>query len=231
MDTREPASRRTFLISSAAAAGAGLLTASTKLFAEEAKEDVGPAEDLMREHGGLNRILLIYEEGIRRLRANRDINPDVLKKSATIIRTFIENYHEKLEEEFVFPRLKKVEKLADTVDILDKQHKAGRKLTAAIEKLATTPALKLESDRHKLIESLQAFIRMYRPHESREDTIVFPEFHKMLKPKEYDELGDKFEDREHKLFGKEGFEGVVVEIEKLEKLYDIYDLSKFTPAT
>lgn len=231
MDTHEKASRRIFLLSSAVV-GAGLLPSSSALFAGESKkaaEDVGPAEDLMREHGGLNRILLIYEEGVRRLRANRDTDPDVIKKSATIIRTFIENYHEKLEEEFIFPRLKKAGKLTDTVDILDKQHKAGRKLTAAIEKLATTSSVKFESDRHKLIDSLEAFIRMYRPHESREDTVVFPEFHKMMAPKEYDELGDKFEDREHQLFGKEGFEGVIVQIESLEKSYNIYDLSKFTP--
>jgi hypothetical protein len=32
-------------------------------------EEVGAAEDLMRDHGVLNRILLIYEEGLRRLTA------------------------------------------------------------------------------------------------------------------------------------------------------------------
>jgi hemerythrin-like domain-containing protein len=159
------------------------------------------------------------------------VQPDVLKKSATIIRTFIENYHEKLEEEFIFPRMKKSGKLVPLVEVLEKQHKAGRKLTGTIEKLATQTSIKVESDRQKLIYALESFIRMYRPHESREDTILFPEFHKMMSEKEYDKLGEQFEDREHKLFGKEGFEGVVVQIENLEKAYDIHDLSKFTPAT
>jgi len=229
----ETSDRRNFLVGTVIGATGLLLNGPIALAKEDEKkeEDVGPAEDLMREHGGLNRILLIYEEGLRRIRGNEDVQPDVLKKSATIIRTFIENYHEKLEEEFIFPRMRRAGKLAELVDVLEKQHKAGRKLTATIEKLSTQAAIKHDSDKRKLMGALEAFIRMYRPHESREDTILFPEFHKMMSEKEYDELGEQFEDREHKLFGKEGFEGVVVQIENLEKTYDIYDLSKFTPAT
>jgi hemerythrin-like domain-containing protein len=231
MDTRACSDRRTFLVGTVVGASSLLLQGQIGLAKEEKEEDVGPAEDLMREHGGLNRILLIYEEGLRRIKGNLDVQPDVLKKSATIIRTFIENYHEKLEEEFIFPRMKKSGKLVPLVEVLEKQHKAGRKLTGTIEKLATQTSIKVESDRQKLIYALESFIRMYRPHESREDTILFPEFHKMMSEKEYDKLGEQFEDREHKLFGKEGFEGVVVQIENLEKAYDIHDLSKFTPAT
>src|SRR5437868_12741073 len=33
---------------------------------DSGEDDVAPAEDLMREHGVLNRILLVYEESIRR---------------------------------------------------------------------------------------------------------------------------------------------------------------------
>lgn len=71
---------------------------------------------------------------------------------------------------------------------------------------------------------------MYRPHEAREDTVVFSEFKTTLTQKEYDKLGEEFEDKEHELFGKEGFEGVLVQIADIEKSLGIYDLSKFTPA-
>lgn len=227
-------SRRDFFFATAAI-GSGLLIASQPLLAraKPAKKvvaEVGPAEDLMREHGGLNRILLIYEDGIHRLEAKKDFNPDILKKSATIIRTFIEDYHEKLEEDFIFPRLRKAGKLVDLVNTLETQHKAGRKLTSTIENLSTQSGIKNETDRELLRSSMAAFIRMYRPHESREDTILFPAFHESMSEKEYDEYGEKFEEREHKLFGKEGFEGVVKQIEDLEKSFGLYDLSQFTPA-
>ena len=42
-------------------------------------------------------------------------------------------------------------------------------------------------------------------------------------------LGDQFEDKEHDLFGREGFEGIIVQIAEIEKALGIYDLSKFTP--
>ena len=227
--------RRQFVLSGALA-GVGALTLTAPLMAlakesEKKKEqvEVGPAEDLMREHGGLNRILLIYEEGLRRLDGKGDFDPGSIQQSAAIIRTFIENYHEKLEEEFILPRMRKLGKLVSLVDTLEAQHKAGRKLTEKIEKLATVSGLKVASDRETLIASMQAFIRMYRPHESREDTILFPAFHESMTEKEYDKLGDQFEDREHKLFGKAGFEGVVVHISEIEKSLGIYELSQFTP--
>jgi hemerythrin-like domain-containing protein len=192
-------------------------------------EEVSPVEDLMREHGGLNRILLIYEEGLRRFRSKEDFDPALLKRAATLIHDFIEGYHEKLEEEHLFPRLKKAGRMTNTVDTLLAQHRAGRKLTQTILTLSTAAHFKNPRDMTTLEDAMTQFIRMYRPHEAREDTVVFPEFKKTLTPKEYDKLGDLFEDREHELFGKEGFDGVVAKIAEVEKSLDIYDLSRFTP--
>src|SRR5947209_2159498 len=42
---------------------------------DKAAEEVAAAEDLMREHGVLNRVLLIYEEGLRRLRGRDEVAP------------------------------------------------------------------------------------------------------------------------------------------------------------
>src|SRR2546421_15409 len=78
--------------------------ASVKKKKEEEKEEeenVAPPEDLMREHGLLNRVLLIYEEVIRRIDGKEQFDPAALTSSAGIIRDFIENYHEKLEEDYL----------------------------------------------------------------------------------------------------------------------------------
>jgi hemerythrin-like domain-containing protein len=185
----------------------------------------------MREHGGLNRILLIYDEVLRRFHVQESFDPALLKRSAEVIHHFIEGYHEKLEEEYIFPRLKKAGHLVDTVDVLLAQHRAGRKLTETILGLSTAAHIKNAQDVKTLESAMTQFIRMYRPHEAREDTVVFPEFKKTLTQKEYDKLGDVFEDREHELFGKEGFDGIIVKVTEIEKALGIYDLSKFTPKT
>ena len=183
----------------------------------------------MREHGVLKRVLLVYGEAIRRIGANEDLPPETVMDSAKIIRNFIEDYHEKLEEDFLFPRFKKAGKLIDLVDVLLQQHQSGRKVTDITMQFATRQALKNSDDRRKLADSLRQFIRMYNPHEAREDTILFPEFRKVVSKNEYDSLGEDFEKKEHELFGEDGFEKMVDKVAGIEKKLGVYDLAQFTP--
>jgi hemerythrin-like domain-containing protein len=196
---------------------------------EETEEDVSPPEDLMREHGALNRILLIYEESIRRLDTGQSFPIEVVASGADIIRRFIEQYHEKLEEDFLFPRFEKANQLVELVATLRRQHAAGRVLTDGILRLATASAIHRPEDRKELASSLGKFIRMYRPHEAREDTVLFPAFRRIVAPKDLDALGEQFEDTEHRLFGNPGFEGIVEKVSGLEKHLGTYDLDAFTP--
>lgn len=187
---------------------------------EHEDDDVAPPEDLMREHGALNRILLVYEESARRIEAGAALPPDALANAAGIIRRFVEDYHEKLEEDFLFPRFEKAGKLVDLVATLRKQHQAGRRLTADIQRIGAQPAV---------VPALRSFVRMYRPHEAREDTVLFPALRSVVSAKEFHDLGEQFEDKEHALFGKDGFEGIVAEVAHIEETLGIADLNQFTP--
>src|SRR4051812_18631507 len=88
---RRGASRRHIL-----AAGALLLPATvfgkppTPTPTKEKEEEVTPLEDLMREHGVLDRILLVYDEVGRRLAEKRDFPADVIPHAARLVRRFIE---------------------------------------------------------------------------------------------------------------------------------------------
>jgi hemerythrin-like domain-containing protein len=192
------------------------------------EEEVGAAEDLMREHGVLNRILLIYEEGLRRLRLKEDVTPDVFHKPATLVRKFVEDYHEKLEEKFIFPEFEKARKLVDLVKVLRQQHEAGRKVTDVILRNAVADRFRKEDARKEIVRSCAAFIRMYRPHEAREDTVLFPALHKIVPAKRLKDLGEQFEKEEDRLFGEEGFEKTVEQVAVIEKQLGIYDLAQFT---
>ena len=225
-------SRRGFLRMAAPAGSAALLPSAQLLASQtkkkqEAEEEVSTNEDLMREHGILKRVLLAYDKIIRRIRARQDFPPQSVTDGATIIRKFIEDYHEKLEEDHLFPRFRKAAKLVDLVDILYGQHQAGRRLTDRI--LATAGALKTRDDHNRLAGDLEAFNRMYAPHEAREDTILFPELHKIVSPHEYDAMGEQFESIERKTFGGDGFDIYVDKAAALERSLGIYDLAQFTP--
>ena len=223
------AQRRQIVLGGAAVGVAAALSLWPHRAVGEKEEEISPVEDLMREHGVLRRVLLVYEASLDRL-AKGDASPlPTVVKAADIVRHFIEDYHEKLEEEFLFPRFEKAGKHADLVQTLRTQHQRGRALTDVLRQLAQGGAA-TDDERSRLRDNIQAFIRMYRPHAAREDTVLFPAFGQLVSEKEYDKLGDQFEDREHQLFGAAGFFGVVDQVAELEKALDIYDLNRVTPA-
>ena len=207
------------------AAGSGLVLARAVAAAgkKEKEPEVGPGEDLMREHGVLRRVMFLYDDAARRLESGEKPPLDALAAGAGIVRHVIEEYHEKLEEKFIFPRMEKAKKLAELTAILRRQHEAGRTVTASILKLCDG------SDGKQLAEQLRVFNRMYRPHAAREDTLLFPAFHDLLGEKAYKELGDQFEDEEKKQLGNEGFEGAVAQVARLEEQFGFTDLDQFTP--
>jgi hemerythrin-like domain-containing protein len=190
---------------------------------------VTPPEDLMREHGVLKRVLLIYREGIRRVQASEQLPADALNAGASIIRSFIEDYHEKLEEQYVFPKLEQAGKLTDVTSVLRTQHSRGRVLTDRVVAATSAGTALDQAKREALVQDMSAFIRMYEPHEAREDTVVFPTLRQVVPAKEFREMADIFEDEEHRRFGQAGFEGVVDKVADIEKSLGIYDLSQFTP--
>ena len=129
--------------------------------------------------------------------------------------TFGEEYHEKqLEEAYLFPAVKKAGgAAAGEIDTLLAQHQRGREITDYI--LAVTQKA-VGTGAEPLARTLEAFALMYEEHAAREDTIVFPAWKKALSPNQLDEMGDLFEDIEHKTFGKDGFDDAVEQIGAIE---------------
>jgi hemerythrin-like domain-containing protein len=196
---------------------------------DEGEEDVTPPEDLMREHGVLKRIMLVYDEVLRRMQAKQDFPPDALADAAGMVRSFVEDYHEKLEEDYLFPRFEKANKLVELVKVLRAQHQAGRRVTDVVLQRANASALRDSDNVARVTTAMREFNRMYAPHEAREDTVLFPAFRSLVSANEYASLGEDFEKKENQLFGHEGFERMVDKVGGIEKKLGIYDLAQFTP--
>lgn len=197
---------------------------------EEKDKEVTAVEDLMREHGVLRRALFVYSEMVSRLRNNpSEVPPDALHKTAKLFRTFGEDYHErKLEETHIFPVVKKAAGApAGLIDVLIEQHNRGRDATDYI--LDLTKAAKFSPENAAvLVNALTVFVRMYRPHAAREDTVVFPAWKQILTAEQLDEMNDKFEDIEHEMFGEDGFDKTVRQISEIEAELGLADLTQFT---
>jgi hemerythrin-like domain-containing protein len=190
-------------------------------------EEFNPPENLMREHGVLARILLIYEAGLRKFDAGEDFDPSPIANAGRIVREYIEDYHERLEEEVVFPRFKRAGRLLALVNVLSDQHRAGRRLTDIVLQTALTGRKDAE-DRRRLVHAMQSFIAMYRPHTAREDTVLLPMLKDLFTPGEYEDLAAKVEKSGRRYFVGSRFDGVVQQVASFEIAMGINDLTQYT---
>jgi hemerythrin-like domain-containing protein len=242
--SQNPLPRRSFLQATGKFAAAAtvlpttLLAQKTTAPEQHEHDDISTNEGLMREHGIAKRVLVMYEEVIRRIDANQDFPPQTVIDSTGIIRKYIENFHEKLEEEHIFPLFRQyycrddvlrlyAQKLLALVNVLQEQHQAGRRLTDRI--LANLTSLKTADERRKLAQHLRAYVRMYTPHHAREDTVLFPALHVITTRQQYEDLREKFKEIERKIFGGDAFDIYLDQVTAFEKRLGVYDLAQFTP--
>jgi hemerythrin-like domain-containing protein len=185
----------------------------------------------MREHGVLRRALLVFLEVVPKLRQNvAGVDAAALQQTAKLFRTFGEDYHERmLEEQHIFPLIRKQgPELKRYADILVEQHNRGREVTDYVLAVTNGPRISV-AHVEPLAKVLETFVLMYQNHAAREDTIVFPAWKKNFTNKQLDEISDQFEDIEHKMFGKDGFEDAEKKIGKIEGDLGFADLAQFTP--
>jgi len=178
-------------------------------------------EDLFgAQHAAVGRMLLIYREMVRRIKNDQPIPPEALEKTLRISREFMQNFHEKLEEKYVFPRFVAAGAQRELVEILLKQHREGGKV---LDELIAVAREKVP-DRARTAALLSSLIQIYRPHKEREDAVLFPALAGLLTPLQYGELRRDLGAEETKVFGKNGLRDTVNEVAATEKLLGIYEL-------
>ncbi len=106
LPTRDPGKRRQFLQVVASSAGLALVgCASTSTVrgspssvsnangsGKPEEAEVTPREDLMQEHGVLERILLLCDEAVHRIDERQRLDLAVIAHAASIVRRFVEDY-------------------------------------------------------------------------------------------------------------------------------------------
>ena len=91
-----------------------------------------------------------------------------------MVKDFIEGFHEQMEELYIFPMMRAVAKFEKIIDLLIAEHIASSHITTAITNLANTKKFP------EMRVALAKFIKLYRLHSLREDTIIFRKFRKLV---------------------------------------------------
>jgi hemerythrin-like domain-containing protein len=221
-------SRRAAFGAAVGLAGAALIQAGCAK--TESGQEVSATEDLMREHGVLRRILVVYRETAGLLRtAPGKLDAGALGEAAGLFKTFGEDYHErKLEEQHIFPMVQKAGGEAGAlVATLLAQHDRGREITAFVSSCCARGKV-ADQDASTLATALEGFARMYEAHTAYEDTIVFQAWKKTLSKRQLDEAGEEFEDIEKAQFKGDGFDMAVDRVAKIEQRLGLHELAHFT---
>jgi hemerythrin-like domain-containing protein len=226
-------SRRLAVLAGTGAVAAGLaLTGCGQSKGREAGDGVSAVEDLMREHGVLRRILVVYGETAGWLAAGRtNFDVTALGQAADLFRAFGEDYHEReLEEQHIFPALQKAGGAgAALTPTLLAQHQRGREITAFVRARCATGKI-AAADVQPLARALQDFARMYEAHTAFEDTVAFPAWKEGLSEKARAEAAELFEKIEHSHFGGDGFDMAAGQVAQIEQKLGLSDLARYIAA-
>jgi hemerythrin-like domain-containing protein len=187
-------------------------------------QGVGAIETLMRGHGLLWRAIIVYDVIRDRILKGQETEPSLILDTASVIRTYLEDFHEKAEEKYIFAPLEKDSAQFAAIQELKVQHGTGYELTRRISNLSKTGKMNAE-----LAGYLDDFQRMYRHHAAYEDTVIFPAFDVMEKRSDMAELAATFGVEEKKVLGHNGFDVFLNQIAHIEKQLGIYELATSTP--
>jgi hemerythrin-like domain-containing protein len=226
---RRPLSRRSLLTGIGSTLTAlGIASTGQPAQAFSIGQPLPPAEDLMQEHGVLERILLIYDELSKQLAAGHDDKEGCLGTTTRLITTYVQGHHERVEELVIFPALTKAEVLPELVNTLVTQHQAGRDITDAITaRLKATDGKRSNAAKPELAKLTHAFSRMFLPHLARENTVVFPTLRSIMSRDEYSQFSSRLQEIEARMKPAD-LKEILQEIDQIEVALGIHDLDKYT---
>jgi len=227
MSSKNPLSRRNFIIL-AGAAGAGALAGCSKPGQPQVEADT-TIEILSRQHGVIYRAAAILEEIKGGIDARMDLPPEITGGTVEILRLFMVGHHQQLEEKYIYPVFDAPGKMNGFIEVLRQQHAAGARLIEIMRGLSGEFLAKDLEKRRTMGSMIHLFSRMYRAHAEREDTELLPLLRRMMPQKSYAELSAVLNRAETEFLGQNGFEETIHKLAGYENVLGIGDLASFTP--
>jgi hemerythrin-like domain-containing protein len=211
------------------AAAVGAVLAAGACARPSDKDHVSASEAVMRDHGVVRRILVVYREAAALIRANfSSVDGRPIWRAADLLRRFAEAYHEPLEETQIFPAVMRAGGAAAAlVPTLIAQHARGRQITAYVQARTVSGAV-AGMDAEPLAAALESAARMFEAHEAYEDTLILPAWRAALTGKQFEDAASQFAAIETAAFKGDGFAQAVAEVGAIEAALRINDPGRYT---
>ncbi|MEF8787975.1 MAG: hemerythrin domain-containing protein [Planctomycetota bacterium] len=193
----------------------------------EEKEKWRPAsEELMLEHGVVHRMLLVFDEMADWIEAGDQL-PSAVNDSAAIVDEFIENYHEELEEQLIFPALEGAGEHTSMVEQLRRQHEIGRELAGQGYYLLGQGQISDAGTRGRLVSTFRDYARMYRAHAAWEDTVAFAGLREVMGKETFREVSRNIDSIRAEKLGEDGIQNALGRLRSIEQALGIGNLASY----
>jgi hemerythrin-like domain-containing protein len=180
-------------------------------------QPIGP---LMIEHRLIERMILILENELERIKKGGKIDTSMIDTAVDFIRFYADRTHHGKEEDILFRELKKKDLSKAHKHIMDDlliEHELGRKMTKS---LLVAKDWHLKGDKGAIkdvIECIQALVEFYPKHILKEDTEFFIPVMSYFSAQEKAAMLEEFHEFDRRLV-HERFDRIVGEIEKSKGL-------------
>jgi hemerythrin-like domain-containing protein len=179
---------------------------------------------MLQEHGILRRILLVYDEFLSQLESAETAPPiGAVIDTTTLLQSYVQGYHEVIEETYVFPVVEKIPSMQGLVSTLRRQHALARQLSTDVIVSARMADLK------RLTTTLDALVLLYQAHTAWEDTDLTIALRDVLTPEGSRELLGKIHRVERDVFGPRAEAHALTQIVEIERQFDVHGPAEFEP--
>jgi hemerythrin-like domain-containing protein len=136
-----------------------------------------------------------------RVRSIQAVHADILRDIVEFMRTYADKFHHGKEEDLLFPALieKGVPVHGCPIGALTAEHVTGRALVKGLGEATDVFEKDVASAREDVVKNLRGIAELYPNHIWKEDYLLFPMTHKVMRPEELQELYQAFQEVEERM--------------------------------
>jgi hemerythrin-like domain-containing protein len=177
-----------------------------------------PTEMLEEEHRFIAKVVGVAPVLADRVEAGQAVEAGMLREIVEFMRTYADKFHHGKEEDLLFPALieKGVPVHGCPIGALTAEHVTGRALVKGLAEATDVLDNDVSSAREDVVKNLRGIAELYPNHIWKEDYLLFPMTHKVMRPEELQGLYQAFQEVEESM-GKDTHHRLEQWAEQLEQ--------------
>ncbi|KXA94690.1 hypothetical protein AKJ65_03715 [candidate division MSBL1 archaeon SCGC-AAA259E19] len=161
-------------------------------------------EEQKQEHRVIEEALNILDRISGRLENDRNVDPEIIRKTLDFLRTFADKCHHGKEQDLLFAALeiKGMSRKESPIGLLVREHEIARNYIQNMERALKDYKMGDETADKDIVQNACMYIELLRQHIDKEDDLLYPMAEKNLSNTEKKEILDAYDRFESEIIGE-----------------------------